>query len=105
MSTFALPGTQGPAVLGTHGIGVRTPSAAAVADATVGFASEVHMPNGGMFTIGLLSMIVAAGAGVKTFVLDVTTKVDGASPKEQNRPAPAHTHIAIESFLSSGQDR
>jgi hypothetical protein len=104
MITFALPGAQGATVFGMHGMGVRTPSAAAVADATVGFMSDVHMPNGGKFTIGFLSMIVAAGAGVSTFVLDVTIRVDGAVPNEHIRPAPAHTHIAI-SFPFPVQDR
>lgn len=36
--TVALPGVQGAAVIGVQGIGVSTPSAAAVADATAGFA-------------------------------------------------------------------
>ena len=35
-----------------QGIGVSTPRAAAVAAATVGFAIELHIPNGMMFTIG-----------------------------------------------------
>jgi len=51
--TFGLPGAHGAGVFGIQGIGVRTPSAAAVADATVGFAIDVHIPNGGIFTIGL----------------------------------------------------
>src|SRR5262249_45762590 len=52
MRTVGAPMIHGPVVTGTHGIGVRTPSAAAVALATVGFASELHMPNGGTLTIG-----------------------------------------------------
>ena len=47
------PTIQGDAVAGTQGIGVSTPSAAAVAAATVGFDGDIHIPNGGMFTIGL----------------------------------------------------
>jgi len=46
------PGVQGAVVFGMHGIGVNTPKAADVAEATVGFAIELHMPNGRMFTIG-----------------------------------------------------
>ncbi|CAI3651434.1 hypothetical protein CNEO4_2000007 [Clostridium neonatale] len=46
---------------GTHGIGVNTPKAADVAVATVGFASDEHIPNGSMFIIGLLSIIFAIG--------------------------------------------
>ncbi|KVQ17130.1 hypothetical protein WK00_29155 [Burkholderia ubonensis] len=51
-STFCAPGAHGVNVAGTHGIGESTPIAAAVADATVGLASELHMPNGRMLTIG-----------------------------------------------------
>ncbi len=50
--TVAAPGTQGDAVAGMHGIGVSTPSAAAVALATTGLAIEKHMPNGMMLSIG-----------------------------------------------------
>lgn len=45
-------GAHGAAMTGRHGIGVSTPEAAAVADATAGFVGVVHMPKGGMFTIG-----------------------------------------------------
>ena len=47
------PGTQGEGVLGMHGIGVSTPSAADVAAATVGLARLMHTPNGMMLTMGL----------------------------------------------------
>src|SRR3546814_4595334 len=60
-SDLGAPGTHGDVVAGMQGIGVSTPIAAEVAEATVGFASEVHMPNGMMFSIGTWSMIVAAG--------------------------------------------
>jgi hypothetical protein len=36
-----------------HGIGVRTPMAAEVAAATVGFASDIHTPKGMMLVIGI----------------------------------------------------
>ena len=52
-STVGAPVTQGAGVFGIHGIGVRTPNAADVAAATVGFASDVQTPNGMMFTIGM----------------------------------------------------
>ena len=52
MSTMGEPGVQGAVVFGTQGIGVSTPRAADVAEATVGFASELHMPNGMIFTMG-----------------------------------------------------
>jgi hypothetical protein len=54
--------TQLPAGAGTQGIGVRTPSAADVAEATVGLAIDVHIPHGVMFVMGAQSVIVAAGA-------------------------------------------
>jgi hypothetical protein len=95
MITIGLPGTHGAAVLGTQGMGVSTPSAAAVAEATVGFASEVHIANGGMFTIGALSMMVAAGVPVSTIALEVTLSVEGAVPNVQSMFAPVHTPIAM----------
>lgn len=55
------PGDHGADITGIHGIGVSTPRAAAVADATAGFAGFEHNPNGIIFTNGLLSIIVAAG--------------------------------------------
>ena len=50
--TVGAPGTQGAGVFGMHGIGVSTPSAAAVAAATTGFAGDMHMPKGIILTIG-----------------------------------------------------
>jgi hypothetical protein len=44
-----------------HGMGVSTPRAAAVAEATSGFAIEEHMPKGIIFTIGTWSMMLASG--------------------------------------------
>lgn len=81
--TVGEPGTHGTVMLGMQGIGVSTPIAAAVAAATVGLARELHMPNGSMFTIGLLSMIFASGMQVDVnAVLDGSTiNVDGADPK------------------------
>jgi hypothetical protein len=49
------PGAHGPAMTGTHGAGVKTPIAAEVAAATAGFDGVLHMPNGGMFVIGIMS--------------------------------------------------
>jgi hypothetical protein len=40
--TVGDPGVHGEGVTGIHGIGVRTPKAAEVADATVGFERLVH---------------------------------------------------------------
>jgi hypothetical protein len=90
-STVGDPTTHGAAVAGTQGIGVKTPSAAAVAAATVGFASDEHMPNGRILTNGLLSMMFAAGVPVMVRFSGSTTNVLGATPKLHWRVAPRHT--------------
>ncbi len=81
--TFGEPGTQDDTIFGTHGIGVNTPIAAAVAEATCGFAILLHTPNGNIFTIGLLSIMVAVGNFiVLTGVAGKICSADGATPKE-----------------------
>lgn len=79
--TVGEPGAHGAAVTGTHGIGVSTPIAAAVAAATCGLAGQLHMPNGMTLTMGALSMIVAAGAPAMTHGVGSTFKDEGATPK------------------------
>jgi len=74
-------------------MGVRTPEAAEVAEATVGFARLVHMPNGKMFTNGLLSMMFAIGVAPTTRLVGRTSKEDGATPMEHMRVAPAHANV------------
>lgn len=64
INTPGLQGTQGAAVWGTQGMGVRTPNAAAVAAATAGLAGQLHIPNGEMFTRGTLSFMVATGSAL-----------------------------------------
>jgi hypothetical protein len=66
IKTVGTPGTHGPAVVGMQGAGVGTPMAAAVAAATAGFAGQVHIPNGTMFTKGALSMMLATGGPART---------------------------------------
>ena len=51
--TVGFPGVHGAGITGIQGIGVRTPKAAAVAVATVGFANDEHIPKGKIFTIGI----------------------------------------------------
>jgi len=80
---------------GIQGMGVNTPEAAAVADATVGFAKDEHMPKGIIFTIGLLSKMLASGVPVNTRLMGKTTKELGAAPKLHLRLAPEHTCRAI----------
>lgn len=53
INTVGLPGVQGAGVTGIQGIGVKTPAAADVALATVGFAKDEHMPKGFTFAIGM----------------------------------------------------
>jgi hypothetical protein len=72
-------------------MGVSTPSAAAVAAATVGLAGEEHMPNGGILTTGAESMMVAAGVPVRVRFTGSTTSVDGAAPKLHIMLAPMQT--------------
>lgn len=79
----AAPGVHGADVAGTHGIGVSTPSAAEVAAATVGLASDVHIPNGGMFTNGLESAMLAIGMYEPlTRFAGANTSDAGAAPNE-----------------------
>jgi hypothetical protein len=47
-----LVGIHGAGMAGTQGIGVKTPSAAAVAAATVGLDRVIHIPNGQIFRNG-----------------------------------------------------
>lgn len=84
-------GAQGPAITGTHGIGVSTPRAAAVAAATVGLDSDIHMAKGTMLTMGAMSMIVATGRPSTRALGATTFSVDGAMPKVQLVIAPATT--------------
>src|SRR5438067_3794652 len=83
----AEPGTHG-AVTGMQGIGVNTPNAAAVAAATMGFAMDMHTPNGGMFAIGMQSIMVAAGVPAIVRLVGSTTRDEGATPKEHIIKAP-----------------
>src|SRR3954471_8117154 len=89
--TFKLPGTQGAAVTGTHGIGVSTPRAAAVAAATVGLEGDEHAPNGGMFMTGAKSVLLAEGVLVMTRLNGSTTRLEGATPKLHIMVALVHT--------------
>ena len=85
MSAVGDPGVHGAGITGVHGIGVKTPIAAAVAEATAGFAMLEHMPKGG----SLLSIIVAASRlQAITVCWDDTGSTAGAAPKE-------HWHAAL----------
>jgi hypothetical protein len=100
MSTVGAPGSHGDVVAGMQGIGVKTPAAAAVAEATWGLAGELHTPNVGMFTSGLKSMTVAAGRpSTITRAAGSTTSTAGAAPNVHASCAPATTCCGI--FLHS----
>jgi|SRR5262249_52064425 len=90
------PGFHGPAITGMQGAGVSTPMAAEVAAATAGFDGVVHIPNGGMFVIGIMSWIVPAGLpSTRTRFVGSTLSVDGAIPKLQVNVAVAVTFGGI----------
>jgi hypothetical protein len=79
-----------------QGIGVSTPIAAAVAAATIGLAGDMHMPNGMIFTSGMLSMMLASGISpVKTMFVGRTTSELGAIPILHIIVAPMQTCIGI----------
>jgi len=90
--TVVDPGAQGAVVTGTQGMGVSTPSAADVAEATEGLVMDMHMPKGMMFTMGMLSMMFAAGMLEHMVLLvGMTVRVPGAAPKEHISVAPETT--------------
>lgn len=92
--TNGAPGDHGEAVAGMQGMGVSTPIAVAVADATIGFAGEVHMPKGRIFLKGVKSKIVAAGIFCAVDSLSgMTSKLEGAKPKLHFNMAPETTCI------------
>jgi hypothetical protein len=90
------PGTHGAVVAGMQGMGVNTPKAAAVAEATVGFAMDMHIPKVGIFVMGIMSMMLAAGVPHMVRLAGRTTSEDGAMPKEHIMTAPAVTSWGME---------
>jgi hypothetical protein len=94
--TVGAPGTHGAIVIGMHGMGVGTPIAAAVAAMTIGLAIELQTPNGMMFTIGMWSMMFAAGGpSHRTLFFGSTTRLDGAAPNVQVIIAPIDTWLGM----------
>jgi hypothetical protein len=81
---------------GMQGIGVKTPIAADVAEATVGFANDVHIPKGKILIIGLKSVMVPMGLFANiTRLSGRTTNLDGAIPKEHCKVAVEVTYEGI----------
>ena len=94
--TLVAPGVQGDVVTGTQGMGVSTPIAAAVAEATVGLAGLEHMPNVGMLTIGANAWMFAAG------VSQVTGVPVGTTVRGTGTGGIAIEHEIIAPVLTSG---
>ena len=83
------PGAHGAAITGIQGIGVKTPMAADVAEATEGLANDWHMPKDAMFTIGLLSIVLPIAIFIHFGrVGSRTEKVDGVIPNVHCSIAP-----------------
>jgi hypothetical protein len=96
ITVVGTPGTHGATVAGTHGIGVGTPSAAAVAAITVGLDGLLHIPNGMTLTIGTWSMMVAAGSPpARTRLAGNTARALGAAPKLHAIIAPLVIWVGI----------
>jgi hypothetical protein len=95
--TVGEPGTQGAGVTGTHGMGVKTPSFAAVAAITTGLAGLLHVPNGLILAIGTKSIIVHTGGPPAMtggpFGIGLSTL--GAAPKLHMMEAPVTTWMPI----------
>jgi hypothetical protein len=89
--TEADPGLHGPAGAGMHGMGVRTPRAAAVAAATAGFARLIQTPKEGTFSIGMISVILPACMGPPTTGGGRKVNVPGAAPIVHTAIAPVVT--------------
>jgi len=91
------PGAHGEMLDGMQGIGVRTPRAAAVAPATCGFAMLLHMPNGLMFAMGLLSMMFAGHCAAGFVGLSGTVTISSLVPRpiEHVNIEPLHTGMEI----------
>jgi hypothetical protein len=94
-STVGAPGVQGAGVAGMQGMGVNTPSAAAVAAATTGFDGLWHIPKGGMFIMGMLSMMLAAITLLVITVFGVGMSELGATPIVHFITAPMQTCLAM----------
>jgi hypothetical protein len=91
--TLADPGVQGAAITGRQGWGVRTFCAVAVAAATCGLESDMHMPKGGMLAEPI-SVTTPVGVGLLT-AWPLAAKVAGVVPIEHCSVAPVHTRLGM----------
>jgi hypothetical protein len=75
--TLGAVGIHGATVIGIHGAGAPIIFAAI----TIGFAGELHIPNGITLTKGIISKIVPAGiTSVKVMEVGKATRGVGATP-------------------------
>ena len=89
--TVGFVGIHGPAGVGMHVPGVKTPRAAAVCAAVIGFNKLVHIPNGITLTKGAKLVQVAIGPDVHIIVEGNAIKDPGANPKGHIVNAPVQT--------------
>jgi len=105
-STSGAPGNQGERVAGTHGIGVGTPSAAAVAAMTLGLAGLLHIPNEGMSRRGMTSKTVASGCSPVSTGFRGNIGIGTASlPKLHERTEPRLTSWGIVREVIGGREK
>jgi hypothetical protein len=85
-STVGLDGIQAVST-GMQGPGTGAPNAAARAAITAGFIGLLHIPKGGTFSIGIVSLMTPTGI-LEAMTLDFgrNTRLEGAIPK-------VHVHI------------
>lgn len=80
--TVGFAGSHVPTGTGMQGPGVKTPKAAAVKAAVIGFAKLLQTPNGIILRNGTKSMIVPIGPdGPNTIEVGRNTRGVGATPK------------------------
>jgi hypothetical protein len=84
-----LGATQGSTTIGRQGAGVGTPRARAVSAITSGFIGDSHNVKGGIFTIGMMLRILAAGKSLAKTPSGSTINTDGATPKSHSISVPS----------------
>jgi|TARA_B110000027_G_scaffold21079_1_gene22435 hypothetical protein len=93
---FFAPGDQGLTGIGIQEEGTKTGTGPAIFQ-FIGFAGDLHCPNAGILTNGIISKIFAIGFVFAVSVLfKGRTIIDfGPAPNEHLIFAPLHTHLAI----------
>lgn len=96
MDTFGAAFSQGPVGTGTQGMGVSTPIAAEVAEATLGLLRLLHIPKGGILTVGAISVMTPAGRPlITTLGTGRALNAAGAEPKGHCSIAPVQRQKLI----------